>query len=224
MLEKSNPILTYEGETEGWYFEWLRDRINECDERCANLCFQSEKTLTPDRYAKQVTSVFEGRKWYHIVDKETTAKEHVAKFENGLKSLKAAKSIRRTIKFMLGYSNVSFELWLLLHKKEFSRPLSNASDYWPEIKRVFGLKDVSNFDSYKHEKNFKKVLNQLTLEDVKLAISRARTLMNANAETDKAKKFSGFEFYDTNPSLSIHLVVEDILKDVGLSEICKTAK
>lgn len=216
MLEKSNPILTYEGETEFWYFEWLREQINKDERRCANLVFQAEKTLAPDKYAKRVTSVFEGRKWYHILDKESATQNNIEKFRNGLKSFRKANGVRKYIKCILGYSNISFELWLLLHKSDFRSPVIQPSDYWPHIKKIFKLKSVSKFEHYKHEENFKKVLSQLTLEDVYNAIQRAKSLMEQLGETDEPVEFCKFRYYETNPSLSIHVVVEDILKDVGL--------
>ena len=40
--------------------------------------------------------------------------------------------------------------------------------------------------------------------------------MASLAETDNPRRLYGFEYYDANPALSIHLVVEDILKDVEL--------
>lgn len=38
MLETKKYVLTVEGETEQWYFLWLRDQINKIESRKYNAC------------------------------------------------------------------------------------------------------------------------------------------------------------------------------------------
>ena len=41
MLETKKYILTVEGETEQWYFLWLRDQINKVESQTYNALFFS---------------------------------------------------------------------------------------------------------------------------------------------------------------------------------------
>lgn len=225
MLGKTNPIITYEGETERWYFEWLQHLINKTDGRCLNVEFDFSKTLSPDSYAKRVSALFDGQKWYHLIDRESASDSDTARFRNSIESLKRVRSIKSCFSPILGYSNSSFELWMLLHIMDYRRSTSCAEDYWKDLKKGFHLDDVSKFEFYKSEDVFKKILSGLTIENVIQAIKRAEALEKDNQKTETLKRIGKYEYYDNSPSLSVHKVVKDILKDVGLlKKSNKTAK
>lgn len=215
-LEKYNPIITCEGETEKWYFEHLQKLINACPRRCYDVVLKPDITKDPKQKAKSINMLFQGIKWYHILDTETSSGEDQNNFKQSLKSFKDTNKIRKGIKLRVGYSNISFELWLLLHKACIKPSVCYPSDYWRHIKKAFNLKDIGKFSDYKKEHNYRKILSQLTLDNVKIAIKRAEEIEKENIAINTSKNISSFSYFEENPSLSIHKVIQDILNEVGL--------
>ena len=68
--------------------------------------------------------------------------------------MKEAKT-QKNITYKLGYSNFTFELWMVLHKRDCNGHLNSRSQYLESINKAFD-EDFENFQHYKHEKNFKK--------------------------------------------------------------------
>ncbi len=116
----------------------------------------------------------------------------------------------------LGYSNFTFELWMILHKSACNRVLTHKKQYLDLLNRAYGM-SFSSLKQYKEEKEFAKCLKMLTLKDVCDAVLRADKLMAANERDEKAKtKYKGFSYYTDNPSLTIWEPIRDILKECRL--------
>ncbi|MCR5762360.1 MAG: RloB family protein [Treponema sp.] len=79
----------------------------------------------------------------------------------------------KSIKYELGYSNIDFELWIILHKKDLFGSVGSKSQYLKNINQIFGTK-YEGLKEYKEEKNFKQILSQITLEDAKVAYCKGR--------------------------------------------------
>ena len=89
-------------------------------------------------------------------------------------------------------------------------------EYLTHINRTYNL----NFQSlvkYKHKDEFKKLLDKLTLSDVFTAIRNAKRIDLLNHENNIIQNFYNFEYYEENPSLSVHNIIEQILKDCGIT-------
>lgn len=215
---KLSPIdytITAEGETEVWYFEHLKSLINKSAERQGQAVFEPKKCVFPYKHAKNVSPFVET--WFHIMDRESIQEGDTASFETRLQSFCDVKKIKSKAKLVLGYSNVSFELWLLLHKLNNVKSVDKAKSYWKDIKRVYKLNNISQFEKYKGEDNFKRyVLSQITLDDIKNAIRNAERIEKENNEICTYTQYKKFKYCVNNPSLSIHLVVKQILEDAGL--------
>lgn len=115
MLETKKYVLTVEGETEQWYFLWLKDQINKVEPRKYNASIVPKVQQSPRSFYKG-TNAKVTPEAIHICDIESTDPYHIDKFENILKEMKEAKQ-QKNIKYQLGYSNFTFELWIILHKK-----------------------------------------------------------------------------------------------------------
>lgn len=116
-------VFTVEGETEQWYFLWLRDQINMCESRKYDIAIdvkvqQSPKKFYKNANAKAMPEVI------HICDVESNEPVHVDKFRNILSEMKEAKT-QKKITYSLGYSNFTFELWMVLHKRNCKGFLSH---------------------------------------------------------------------------------------------------
>ena len=215
-LETRKYIFTVEGETEQWYFEWLRDQINACPERTYNVAIDAKVQQSPKKFYKSVNAKTTPMVT-HICDIESNEQVHVDKFTRILSEMKEAKK-QKNITYVLGYSNFTFELWMVLHKRDCNGPCSHRSNYLDPVRRAFG-EPFEDLDHYKNEDTFKKCLKKLTLEDVKAAIRRAEYITTKNEEDGKVlEKYKGYSYYRDNPALSIHEEVKKILKQCGLLE------
>lgn len=204
-------IFMLEGDTEKWYLEWLQNIINSYESSLYRCVFEYNQP-NPLKLCRTL-NILNPTNIYAIIDTERASEQE--KFKNTLKQMKEAKKSKE-IKFKLGYSNISFELWLLLHKEMSSRSLMRQEEYLTHINRTYNL----NFQSlvkYKHKDEFKKLLDKLTLSDVFTAIRNAKRIDLLNHENNIIQNFYNFEYYEENPSLSVHNIIEQILKDCGIT-------
>ena len=213
-LETKKFVFTVEGETEQWYLEWLKDQINQCDNRKYNLAVEIKVQQSPRKFyktvnAKTVPEVF------HICDVESTEQVYVDKFKTILAELKDANT-QKKITYKLGYSNYSFELWLVLHKRNCNGPLSDRKQYLNPINQAFGER-FENLDQYKHEGNFKRCLKKLSLDEVRKAVKRADAIMENNKKDGKIlQQHKGYSYYLENPALTIQDAVRLMFAECGI--------
>ena len=100
--------------------------------------------------------------------------------------------------------------------KKITAASIHRKDYISFINTVFKEK-FENMDDFKHENNFKKVINQLDLNDVRTAISNAKEIeSNLKSKGHQKLEYKKYEYYNENPSCSIHVYIEKILKICGL--------
>jgi len=212
--------FTVEGETEQWYLLWLRDQINACSKRKADVSVVVKVQQSPKKYAKSVITKATPS-ITHICDVESNDPVHVEKLQRILSEMKEAKDLKN-INYELGYSNFTFELWMVLHKKTFNSPLAHRTQYLEPINQAFGER-FEDLDHYKREDNFKRCLSKLTLDDVKSAISRAEIITDSNKTDGKTIiRYKGFSYYRDNPALSIHEAVHKMMIDCGLMDMFST--
>ena len=62
--------------------------------------------------------------------------KNIDKFERILSEIKESKK-QKNINYLLGYSNFTFELWLILHKQNCNGPLTKRQDYITQINKCF---------------------------------------------------------------------------------------
>ena len=200
--------LSVEGKTEELYFKWLAKTLNASSLSIRTVSFYI-KQKQPASFVKGMT-LPTSTVLYHVCDKETSSDVDCGRFTKTLSEMKNIGKIRPRVKYELAYSNISFELWLLLHKLEHVRCNIIASDYFTDIKRAFSL-EVASSSEYKEEAHFNEVLEKLSLDDVKYAIERADAIQLANKRDFPEKTEYGYSYFDENPSLSIHELVKKII-------------
>lgn len=214
--ENRRYVFTVEGETEQWYFDWLEEQINACDDSKYTVSIVAKVQQSPKKYSKTVNPISTPMVT-HICDYESNEEVHVTKFKNILSELKEANSTKgRKFKYALGYSNFTFELWMVLHKQSCNGSLTNRTQYLPHVNKAYSEK-FENLDQYKHEDNFKRCLNKLSLNDVKEAIKRSEKIMeNKVANGEHQEQYKGFTYYKDNPALTICESVKSIFAECGL--------
>lgn len=215
-LQTLKYVFTVEGETERWYLEWLCDRINEYPDRKCNVSIETRVQQSPEKFYKSTTKKVTPEVT-HICDVESNEDVHVRKFQKILSEMKDAKTNKK-ISYELGYSNYTFELWMVLHKRNCNGPLGHRNQYLAPINSAYEKK-YRNLEEFKKEDNFKYCLSKLTLEDVKSAIERADFITKNNELDGKTQlQYKGYKYYRDNPALSIHDRVRKILKESGVIE------
>ena len=207
--------FSVEGETEQWYLQWLQKIINETEASVYNVSFDCHIQKNPLKRAKSMVVTGKTEVW-HLSDYESDEPIHIKQFKETIDNMKKAKSLGKQITYQFGYSNFTFDLWMVLHKTDSNAHLSHRRLYLEPLNRAY-KEHFENMDEYKHERNFKRCLGKLRLADVLTAIARAKAIMTRN-QTDgyTLQEYKGYKYYRENPSRAIWEPIEKILKDCSL--------
>ncbi|MBS3976681.1 MAG: RloB domain-containing protein [Syntrophomonadaceae bacterium] len=108
------------------------------------------------------------------------------------------------------YSNVNIDLWFILHKEDFNRPVASNDAYIADVRRIYGLNQDADI---KEKTNLEKMLKQITLEDVRHAIRRAEQIRLQKLESDCF--MVGTVVCYRNPDFSLHSFMKIVLRDCG---------
>lgn len=207
--------FTVEGETEKWYLDWLKQLINNEPSAVHTVTIDSKKEKNPVKRAKSLTVLSETIVT-HWFDYESNDDIHERQFKETLDALKKTSTLKKQIKYKLGYSNFTFELWMILHKRDCNATLAHRRQYLQWINNAFG-ESFAELSDYKEEANFKRVLKKISLDDVRAATIRAKNIMSRNKEVGLTlHEYKGYKFYKENPSLLVHESIEKILRDSRL--------
>lgn len=207
--------FSVEGETEEWYLKWLQNLINETSESAYKISLDCKVEKNPYKRAKSL-NVIEKIDVYHLSDYESDDEVHVREFRETMDNLKKAKESGKQINYKFGYTNLTFDLWIVLHKSNCNGSIAHRRLYLQHINRAFG-ENFESMDEYKHENNFKRILSQLTLSNVKDAVERAKQIMRRNEENSYVlQEYKGYRYYRENPSLAVWEVIERVLIECEL--------
>ena len=213
--ENRTYYFSVEGETEQWYLEWLQRMINADITAKYTVKLDSKIQKDPLARAKRLTIV-DRTEITHIFDYESEEPIHAQQFKTTLDRMKQAQNSGKNIKYRLEYSNFTFELWIILHKADCNGMLTHRRQYLTPLNRAYG-QHFESLDQYKREDNFKRLLDQLTLDHVREAIQRSKAIMQRNQETGYIlHQYKGYKYYKENPSLSIWESIKKILRDCEL--------
>lgn len=207
--------FSVEGETEKWYLEWLEKQIN--NEPSARFKISIDRKIQKDP-VKRVKSlnIVSPVEITHLFDYESDDPVHTRQFIETLDRMKEATTLGKQVKYKLGYSNFTFELWMVLHKLDCNGFLIHRDRYLALINKSYDER-YQSLDEFKHEDNFERALRQLTLSHVRNAICRSKSIMQRNKSTGYTlHNYKNYLYYKENPSLTIWESVEKILKDCGL--------
>jgi hypothetical protein len=108
------------------------------------------------------------------------------------------------------YSNINFDLWLILHKEDYNRTAYRNDAYISDIRRIYNL-NIN--DDIKNEGIISKIFAQITIDDVKDAILRADKIRRDKLPEDV--KHIGTSLIYSNPDFSLHEFLKIVLQDSG---------
>lgn len=209
--------FSVEGQTEKWYLKWLQDSINNSEKSECNVRLNSDVSTEPLSYIKKKANLSKINV-VQFFDKESEESNHIKEFMQILDEMRLAERQGKDIKYKLAYSNFTFELWMILHKADCRSSLSSRNQYLYHINQAYN-ENFDNLGQYKSEKNFKRLLEKLSLDDVKQAICRAKAIRIRNKEVGYIEQqYKKFTFYKENPSISVDVYIEEVLQDCGLIE------
>lgn len=207
--------FTVEGETEKWYLEWLRDAINADPRSKVKVVCSPKVQKNPVKWAKAKTNLDKSAKVFHVFDFEDEEPIHVKAFKDTLANMKKAGSLGRGFGYVSAYSNLTFELWMVLHKGDCPA-LAHRRQYLKPINDLYG-EHFESLDEYKHEANFKRVLGKLTVDDAVTAVGRAETLAKRAEEHGLRKaQHCGYSYYLDNPATDLWIPVKQMLEEGGI--------
>lgn len=208
-------IFSVEGETELWYLDWLQKIINANGSRKFNASIDCVVQKDPLKRAKSINNINSIEIW-HISDYESNDDGHQKEFIKTIDRMKEANKLNKQIQYKFGYSNFSFDLWIILHMSDCKQSFAHRHQYINVINRLYN-ENFENMDEYKHEKNFKRCLKNLSIQNVVDAINRAKEIMNKNKQIGyNLIQYKGYYYYEENPSLSIWEIIEKILIECGI--------
>lgn len=208
-------IISCEGETEVIYFNHLQDLLIAEGYRIEIKAKKQSVSSIIKSQQGFYTQLGE-KKLARVEDIEDLAEDKIRKcLSKSYKSITDAS--KKTKSANLYISNISFELWLILHKVDIVKKVDKINDYLPLINKHY-CKKFNSLCEYKQQKNLNRIIQCIGLEDVKRAIARARIIRNCNIKNNSHAKvnINGFEYYSCNPDLSVHELVRDILYELGI--------
>ncbi len=105
---------------------------------------------------------------------------------------------------------MNIDLWFILHKEDFNRPVASSDAYVVDVRRIYGLNREADI---KERANLERILGQITLEDVRHAIRRADEIRATKLESD-CFMVDSVACYG-NPDFSLHNFLKIVLQDCG---------
>lgn len=210
--ETRKYYFSVEGETEKWYLDWLQKTINAIPESKYNVKLDAK--IQKDLLARvKGMTLLKQTEITHVFDRKNEDSIHTKQFQETLDRMSDAEQLGKDINYKLGYSNFTFELWIILHKADCNGAKTNRKQYLSDLNKAYGEK-FEDLNEYKRENDFKRILKKLTIEDVISAVRRAETIMKRNEESGyRLQQYKGYSFYKENPSLSVWEIVDKILKE-----------
>ncbi len=182
----------FEGQQEKMYFNHLRLKINEAKPN-VSIKFREVSKLT-------------------VLERSVTAVPKIAVFDYDMNKTEFEKKVKICKKTKVLYSNLNFDLWILLHKSKFEKTVQNNSAYIKLVREAYNLSKNSNIKS---KQNIEKILKCIEIEDIKNAIENAEIIMKSKLQKDRIEVNKKFSYYD-NPSINVNNFIKELFKECGI--------
>lgn len=217
MARKQTKVYYFsvEGATEKWYFHWLQDQINAAESADFSVSLKCDDEQNPIKRVKNL-SICGHTTIYHLCDYESSEKMHTDRFLSSMDEMQQAMKLGKQVTYKFAYSNLTFDLWMILHKMDCRASVVNREIYIRFINKGYN----ESFDSmreFKRRDNFKRCLKKLTLSDVITAVQRAELIMENNEQNGYVlHRYRKWGYYEENPSLMVWEPVKIILTECGI--------
>lgn len=202
-----------EGECEERYLKYLQNLINADKKIKETVSFEIVVGRKPQSVVKRIPTLG-NMVITQLVDYESKEQSDENTFKATLDDMHSASKLK-TIKFALGYTNLTFELWLIWHKRDWFGRVSTKEDYLKILNQAYGT-DFESLRKYKQKDNFQKILNKITISDVIDAIQRAEATRKKNEKELRAQVYKKYRYFRDNPDSSVQESIKMILSKAGL--------
>jgi len=202
MMYRKTYFCVCEGQQEEMYLKRVAFLLKKFPERV--VTFNTTYGL-PERLKKNYTE-YDNAALFDYDFKDLEFRENITICQQLLR-----KSRRENGKNVYhAYSNVNIDLWFILHIEDFNRPVASNDAYIADVRRIYGLNREADI---KEKANLEKILNQITLDDVRDAISRADQIRARKLESDRFMVDTVVCY--SNPDFSLHNFLKIVLQDCG---------
>lgn len=205
MLYRKTYSCICEGQQEKMYLDHLAALLKDFPRKVVKFNIYIDQ---PQRLEK-IYDDFDSAALFDYDFDEDRFHRHINYCEEKNKKLKP--TMRKPGRYIYhAYSNVNFDLWLILHKEACNRCVTKNDAYVDDVKRIYRLDSV---DSIKSEPVMRRILEQISLNDVRAAIERADEIRGNKLEDDAIilKSLKIFQ----NPDFSINNFIRMVLQDSG---------
>ena len=214
-LRKPTKKYYFSVEGEKWYLDWLQNVINAEEKSVYKVSLVSKVEKNPVKYVKSI-SIMTETEIYHLYDYESNEPVHKRQFTETIDNMAKAQKLGKNVFYKFGYSNLTFDLWIILHMADCNGTVYHRSHYINYINKAYN-ESFEDMHAYKKEDNFKRCLGKLQLSNVIDAINRAKSIMQRNQDNGyKLVEYKKYTYYEENPSLNVWEAIEKILKDCEL--------
>ena len=210
MSFKKREKRVYSGAVEGLqeekYFRHVQDLINSDDSRRYDVVFKFKNAKGGD----PLVVCKEAMRHSSSISLDNKYKK-CAFFDFDFKNRSFVDALVycKKGKIFSGYSNVNFDLWLILHRTLYNKAIFDTSGYVSELKKVFKLSPDCDI---KDEKVIDIICSKISLTDVKNAIVNAKILQ---FDREKNSDFiPGYIDEFSQPYSKIYLFLDYVLDEV----------
>lgn len=196
-------VWTSEGQTEKLYLNWLAQQLSQ--QTRYNVSINCDR-VTQNEIVRKSARADGFQPIFYVTDYD--GQDHDKSFQNTLRYLRDSVN-GWSLEIELCYSNLSFELWLILHKISCGGELVKNDHYLSIINKAFN-KRFESMDDFKKASGLNSCLALLTLDDVVSAIGRSEEIVKGYSK-DCVTRFCGYTYIKQNPSLSIQNLIKQIV-------------
>ena len=191
-------------------------------QRCTAHFYRNALAKVPKSKRSQVAAMLKAIHAMESREASAAKAESVAAELESMKLKEAAKVVRegfasslgRGFRYVSAFSNLTFELWMVLHKGDCPA-LAHRKQYLKPINDLNG-EHFESLDEYKNEANSKRVLGKLTVDDAVTAIGRAETLAKRAEEHGlRRTQHCGYSYYLDNSATDLWVPVKQMLEESG---------
>lgn len=146
------------------------------------------------------------------LDNSSTDVKKIAVFDYDLNKKDFEDKVKMCTRTEILYSNLNFDLWLLLHKRMYEKNVQSNDAYVKLVRKEYNLEENANIKS---KVNMEKILYQIKLNDIKVAINNAEKIMSKKLKEDGIYVKKGFVYFP-NPSMSINIFFKNLFNEINI--------
>ncbi len=182
----------FEGQQEKMYFDYVAKIVKELNNNISLKFKEVAKLKT--------------------LDNSSTDVKKIAVFDYDLNKKDFEDKVKMCTRTEILYSNLNFDLWLLLHKRMYEKNVQSNDAYVKLVRKEYNLEENANIKS---KVNMEKILYQIKLNDIKVAINNAEKIMSKKLKEDGIYVKKGFVYFP-NPSMSINIFFKNLFNEINI--------